>query len=495
MTDSFVCRETNVEPRANFRIKSGADLKGKIGIDEIDTLMNSCVKTTGKDIRNIENPDKATIDYDEQNMYYLWLKKQNQPDENCLFDYTDKIIRKKYDAEWGGVFFARVPASYVKYLEENARAILLNLSNHQSIRNTPADSKEAEKIIKYTLDYLSAPGGGFYGGQAQDLQGADGKALKGKEYYSLNDEQRKKIGMPERDKAIYIDKNSEMVIALLRAADVLGKPNLRKKGLETLDYLLNNGWTPEKGATHYILNGRPNLYGLIDDNVVLLRALIDAYEATGDNKFKNKALLQAELIERRYWDASRGAYKYDINYDPGLKQLLLDYEKSYFKDTNRTYIRRDEKNNMKMAMNLDNLYYITGDESYKKKSETVIKSYINTSRKDLYSSAIFIEAAYRHATYPLHITIIGPKSDKVTAALRHEARKFYEPLKVVETLDPKEDAKRLSQLPYRAKPEPTLYACVETACSMPIKDPKMVERQLRRFDDRFMGNSQFERQF
>jgi len=36
------------------------------------------------------------------------------------------------------------------------------------------------------------------------------------------------------------------------------------------------------------------------------------------------------------------------------------------------------------------------------------------------------------------------------------------------------------------RPKPTLYACVETACSMPVSEPEKVQPQLRKFVDKYM---------
>jgi uncharacterized protein YyaL (SSP411 family) len=91
-----------------------------------------------------------------------------------------------------------------------------------------------------------------------------------------------------------------------------------------------------------------------------------------------------------------------------------------------------------------------------------------------------------HLNHPLKIVIVGNKKDAGTEALRREAAKFYLPNKVVLTLDPKEDAARLAELPYQARPKPTMYACVETACSMPVSDPAQVDSHLRRFVERYM---------
>jgi len=81
---------------------------------------------------------------------------------------------------------------------------------------------------------------------------------------------------------------------------------------------------------------------------------------------------------------------------------------------------------------------------------------------------------------------VGEKSDRGTHSLLKEALSFFEPRKVILIIDPKEDAVRLAQLPYVARPQPVLYACVETACSMPISEPQNVVPNLTRFVKKYL---------
>jgi len=490
-TDGLCCKKhfgtdttlkyRNRIPRMHYKVNIGANPDTGIFLDDIVTASNKIAKLDLENIR-VDNGEVVALDYDEINMFYIWLSANKKSVNSRVLDIDYDLLDRLYDNEWGGVFSPR--AYKQKYLIENARAVLISLSNHQSLRAEPTDDRNAEEILKYTIDFLGSAEGGFYGGQASDLQLSDGRKMKGKDFYSLKDEQRRKIGMPERNKAIFIQGNSEMVMALFKAADVLDRPDLKKRGIDTLDYLLRKGWSAERGAAHYIENGKAHLYELLNDDSALLAVLIDAYMESGENVYLKKAVRQAGFIDERFWDKSRNVYKYSFTSDPVLKKIL---EKKY-----------DDEANMKMVMNLTNLFHITGDEKYKKKAEMILGAFTHYYRSDKnggYVPAIFVEASYRQATHPLTISIVGPKSDPMTAALRHEARKFYEPLKVVMTLDPEEDAKRISELSYRARPKPTLYACVGTACSMPVQEPSLVEKQLRRFDDRFMGKNQYERTF
>ncbi len=477
-------------PRINYVINGKTDNaadkdKGRL-LNDVVVNIDECLSKRDKEKGFSDDVFTNILDYDQLNVLYLWLSSNRKLEKSRTLELAYNLLLGKYDSVWGGVFARSSPSGDLKskHLLENAQAIRIFLSNHQSLRDEQSDSGKAEEILKYAMDFLSAPGGGFRVGQASDLNGPDGKLMTGNSFYSLKDEQRRKIGMPELNKAVLTVGNSEMVSALLKAADVLDRDDLRNKGLETLDFILKNGWSAERGAAHYIENGKPYLFELLNDDVGLLTALIDAYEATGNNDYLKKAVLFVDFLDEHFWDSKRGFYRYSVTLDPILKRLLED--------------KFNDEANMKAAIAINSLYHITGEEKYEKKAEALVLSF-----KEHYLPcgvggcvpAIYIEAAYRQAANPMKIAVIGPKSDPMTAALRHEARKFYEPLKFVITLDPKEDAGWLAKLPYSARPRPTLYACVETACSMPVQDPKMVERQMRRFDDRFMGKKQYERIF
>jgi uncharacterized protein len=415
--------------------------------------------------------------YDEFEMAFLRYRENKNADVKKFLTTELKRLEKYYDPVWGGFFrlsgkMEGAGEKREKLLGENARAIEVLLPAYQ-LQLDPVFAGWIEKTVGYTLKYLGNPKGGFYGSQASDVMGPRGP-ISGDAYYSYSDVTRCRIGMPARDKNIYADGNSEMVIALLRAADLMDRAEWRNAALKALDRLVSYAWNEKQGVAHYI-NGRNEAFGfgMLNDNALFTAALIEAYEATGRTEYLKIAEKAAYASFGLFWNTGGAGFFWGVTPDQMIARINGAYQ--------------PVRENALMARNLDRLYFLLGDKAALALSGKTLEAYAGDFAPGVFAvDPLYAAAAHFYTHFPIQITVVGDSKDKNTGALLLAARKFYEPLKVVETLDPKEDAKRLSKLPYQARPMPTLYACVETACAMPVDDPAKVAERLRRFVERYM---------
>jgi hypothetical protein len=71
-------------------------------------------------------------------------------------------------------------------------------------------------------------------------------------------------------------------------------------------------------------------------------------------------------------------------------------------------------------------------------------------------------------TPPLHITIVGPKTDATAAALFGAALKLPAPYKRIEWWDTQEGVLPNSDVEYPSLPEAAAFICTERSCSPPL---------------------------
>lgn len=422
------------------------------------------------------------IDYERIKVLILWLRNHNSNKVEAELNAELKNFDDVYDREWGGV---RKELSGVnkgaKLLDTNAADIEV-FTDVFRLKNDDSYLERVKKNVEYLVDYLSAKDGGFYGGQTFDIFLGEKGWMNGEDYYRLPDKDRTKLGMPVRDKTIYTDRNAKLSAALIKSGDMLSDVEFRTKGLETLNYIMENGFDPKLGAAHFIEGNKPFLFGILEDNAAIMAALLEAYQTTGDNAYLKSAEEIALFIKKMFYDDSKKIFLAIRTDDKILKKMLEG--------------RIDEASNFVMIDNLEKLYHIDGKKEFKNLSDSVVDGFKKIYlKKGALAPAGFVLAAYANNTYPLTVAVVGSADDPNTNDMRAEARRFYEPLKVVMTLDPKRDKKRLSELPYRARESTTVYACLESACSMPIKSKEEIEPKLKRFNDRFMGVRRFERSF
>jgi len=82
----------------------------------------------------------------------------------------------------------------------------------------------------------------------------------------------------------------------------------------------------------------------------------------------------------------------------------------------------------------------------------------------------------------VQIHIVGPKKDSVTRRFLNESLRVYNPLKVIEILDPAADTERLTNLKYPVTKTPRAYVCFEGTCTS-VEGPEGIAKkiELRRY--------------
>ena len=71
--------------------------------------------------------------------------------------------------------------------------------------------------------------------------------------------------------------------------------------------------------------------------------------------------------------------------------------------------------------------------------------------------------------------IVGSRSDDVTRRFLRESLRAYNPLKVVEVIDPTADTERLKNLKYPFADVPTAYVCFKGTCNS-VENPEKIAK-------------------
>src|SRR5216683_1002813 len=126
---------------------------------------------------------------------------------------------------------------------------------------------------------------------------------------------------PYVDKTVYAGWNAMCVSAYLEAAKVLDLGHARSFALRSLDRLLSEGWTAERGMKHVIAYSDPraeqkevggavpgHIPGVLDDYAFAVIACLDAYEATADLSYFRFARSIGEAMVAGFFDAGAGGF-------------------------------------------------------------------------------------------------------------------------------------------------------------------------------------------
>ncbi len=117
----------------------------------------------------------------------------------------------------------------------------------------------------------------------------------------MSPEERQAIAAPEIDATLYAGANALMASAALRASAALDDTALGEFALKSLERVLIACYSPGAGVAHYV-EGRPRARGLLDDQVAMASAQLDALASTGNVVYEMMAQELAHYAIRTMWD-------------------------------------------------------------------------------------------------------------------------------------------------------------------------------------------------
>ncbi|MGH9257401.1 MAG: thioredoxin domain-containing protein [Vicinamibacterales bacterium] len=285
---------------------------------------------------------------------------------------------------------------------------------------------------------------------------------------------------PAIDRNILTDWNGLMVSSYLKAYETLGNEEARAFALRTLDFIMKRSFSATAGMYHSLLGSERLVPGLLDDQVMIARALLDAYEVTGDTSHLVRARQIMIWTIEHLWDASGGGF-FDSRPNPSAAGLLALPHKPIH-DTPAS------SGNAVAAQVLNRLYYLTQETRFRDFAKVTIETFAGRVRDEGTFTAALGVAAHEYLEYPTTAIVIGKAGDPVAASLHRAALTTFRPGKIVMRVEP--DRVSRAQLPAAARPAldsiaperwPLAFVCSATACALPTASPAEVSTLVKNF--------------
>jgi len=240
---------------------------------------------------------------------------------------------------------------------------------------------------------------------------------------------RREFGKPACDPTVFTNWNAMAVSALLKAAVVLKDVRHRDQALATLDFLMEELFDADRGMYHY-WDGTYHLPGMLTDQAYTLRALIDAMQFAGENRYLDRAEQLARLTIEHL--QSPGGGFYDTLYDPHARGGL--------RHRNRSIL-----DNGVMAEALLRLSRLAHVKDYADTARDTLNAFVGDYKRYGHYVAGYARAVDLLIHEPVHVTIVGPRRSRETRALTDAALGPYVASRVVQVLDPVEDTHLLDR--------------------------------------------------
>ncbi|MBI4465865.1 MAG: thioredoxin domain-containing protein [Acidobacteria bacterium] len=289
-------------------------------------------------------------------------------------------------------------------------------------------------------------------------------------------EARRKRPTPYVDTTLYVAWNGMLISACLEAYRALGREDCRLQALHTLDRILDAAWSDRWGFAHVCpQSGRcPQdqwAGGILDDQVFMATALLDAFELTGNHRYFEDAERAMRLCLEKFGDTADGGF-FDRPQDAPPLAEGLDIPRKPFQDSPTPAA------NPVAAMVLDRLASYTLNQDYRQKARKTLEAFAGLADSYGLFAATYGLAALLHVRQPLEVVIVGARNDARTQALARAAHDTFRFGKAVLQYEPKEiSAERLpaglaATLPHLGGDGPMGLVCVNATCQSPLRQPE-----------------------
>jgi len=252
--------------------------------------------------------------------------------------------------------------------------------------------------------------------------------------------QRRAHGAPPCDPTIFANWNAQAASTLFKAASVLDDESHARTAESVLAFLLEELYDESRGMYHY-WDGTYHLAGLLSDQAYTLRALLDAYSSSGDSGRLVPARRIADLAIENLSSPNGGFF--DTLFDPAAQGGL--------RRRNRSILE-----NSVMAEALLRLAHLSGVSDYADTARATLESFAGDYKRYGHFTAGYARAVDLLFHEPVHVTVVGRRGARDTAALAQAARKPYVASRIVQIVDPERDRELLERfhLPQRSAGEP-----------------------------------------
>ena len=361
--------------------------------------------------------------------------------------------RNLIDPVWGGVYQYSTDGDwkhphYEKLLQFQAENLRIYAAAYARW-NDPEYLKDAQQIRHYIKDFLTSPDGVFYTSQDADLIPGE----HSEEYFALDDDARRKKGIPRIDTDVYSRENGWAIQALATLYAVTGEEEYLDDAVRAANWIIARRALPDGGFSH----DEKDVAGpYLGDTLSMGGAFLALYTVTGNPSWLDRATSAAQFINANF--------KSDTGFSTAASS-----------STPRPTRQVDE--NIALARFANLLNHYSGDATCREMAEHAMR-YVAapeiTERRGLQVGGILLSDR-ELSVPPLHITVVGSKNDPAARSLFLAALKQPSTYKRVEWLDETEGPLRNADVEYPRIDRAAAFLCTDRSCSAPIFTPEKLK--------------------
>jgi len=267
---------------------------------------------------------------------------------------------------------------------------------------------------------------------------------------------------PFVDRTRYTNWNAMMASAMLRAGSVLGDEWASGHGLLTLQRLRQ-----ESSGADAVPHTPAGISGLLDDQVQVAAAALDAYELTGDREWLEWAEQLMERVWNEYWDDGSGGL-FDTARSRADEAGLLPARAKPIQDT------PTPSPNAVAGIVAFRLHEVTAHSRWQERGTSLVSAFAGRAGELGLYAATYLLAVDWQLNPVTHLVVVGGAHDETVQAMHRIALAGFIPRRIVQRLAPQ--AADRQPLPQAVRgmlgvgQSPRGYACTGASCLQPAGD-------------------------
>ncbi len=278
---------------------------------------------------------------------------------------------------------------------------------------------------------------------------------------------RNKRVRPGWDDKVLADWNGLAIAALAEAAMVFDEPGWLEAAQRAFGFV-RTAMVVDGRLHHAARSGRVKHAAALDDYANMTAAAITLFEATGAADYLEQAKRWSEDIDLHYWDDDRGGYYF-----------TADDAEALIVRTKTVHDNAVPAGNGTMVGVLARLFYLTGEELYVRRAESLIAAFSGELGRNFFPLSTFLNGVdLLHSC--LQVVVVGDRRDAETNRLVRLVLDRSLPNRILTVVAT--DASLPPGHPAAGKPQidgkPTVYLCKGLSCAPPETDPAAVAAAL-----------------
>ncbi len=382
---------------------------------------------------------------DRDTVEYALTHAQSDAGERTIALRTLDAARALFDPAWGGVYQYSTFSDwqhphYEKLALEQAANLRIYALAWASFHREQ-DRVAVNDIRRYLDAFLRSPQGAFYTSQDADLKPGEHST----EYFNLDDAARRAQGIPRVDKHVYSLQNGLLIEALATWAEFSDDDTALAEAQRAADWIIANRSLQGGGFRHDAADAAGPYLG---DTLAMGRAFLSLYRATSDRVWLRRASAALDFIGTHFEGASGFA---------GAKS------------TGPIAATALTAENISLARFANLLARYTGSASQNAIAKAALAhvAQAHVALETITEPGVLL-ADDELARDPLHVTVVGAKSDPAAKILFASVQHLPSLYKRVEWWDRTEGPLPNADVNYPAPKRAAAFVCTENRCSLPI---------------------------